>query len=62
MTHSPRPILVTGGHRTGTSWVGKILAAGGEVGLYQRAAQHPAPPWCHERPNPVLVHIYLPRK
>jgi len=31
MTHSPRPILVTGGHRTGTSWVGKMLAAGGEV-------------------------------
>ncbi len=31
MTHSPRPILVTGGHRTSTSWVGKMLAAGGEV-------------------------------
>jgi hypothetical protein len=26
-----RPILVTGAHRTGTTWVGKMLAAGGET-------------------------------
>jgi Sulfotransferase family len=26
-----RPILVTGGHRTGTTWVGKMLAAGGQA-------------------------------
>ena len=26
-----RPILVTGGHRTGTTWVGKMLAASGEA-------------------------------
>lgn len=26
------PILVTGAHRTGTTWVGKMLAAGGEAG------------------------------
>ncbi len=31
-TKSPRPILVTGAHRTGTTWVGKMLAAGGEAG------------------------------
>ena len=31
MNHSKRPILVTGGHRTGTTWVGKMLAAGGET-------------------------------
>ncbi len=27
MDHSQRPLLVTGGHRTGTTWVGKMLAA-----------------------------------
>jgi hypothetical protein len=27
-----RPILVTGAHRTGTTWVGKMLAASGQVG------------------------------
>jgi len=27
----PHPILVTGGHRTGTTWVGKMLAASGEA-------------------------------
>lgn len=27
-----RPILVTGAHRTGTTWVGKMLAASGEAG------------------------------
>jgi hypothetical protein len=26
-----RPILVTGGHRTGTTWVGKMLSASGET-------------------------------
>ncbi len=26
------PLLVTGGHRTGTTWVGKMLAASGQVG------------------------------
>lgn len=26
-----RPILVTGAHRSGTTWVGKMLAAGGDV-------------------------------
>lgn len=30
-TNSHRPILVTGGHRTGTTWVGKMLAASGEA-------------------------------
>ena len=31
MTYSKpsRPILVTGAHRTGTTWVGKMLTAGG---------------------------------
>ena len=24
---APRPILVTGAHRTGTTWVGRLLAA-----------------------------------
>ena len=28
---SPAPILVTGAHRTGTTWVGKMLAASGEA-------------------------------
>ncbi len=32
MKDSPIPILVTGVHRTGTSWVGKMLAASGEAG------------------------------
>jgi hypothetical protein len=31
LNHHQRPILVTGGHRTGTTWVGKMLAAGGEA-------------------------------
>jgi hypothetical protein len=31
MKHSERPILVTGGHRTGTTWVGKMLAADEDV-------------------------------
>jgi hypothetical protein len=31
MTDGHRPILVTGAHRTGTTWVGRMLAAGGEV-------------------------------
>jgi hypothetical protein len=29
--NSNRPILVTGGHRSGTTWVGKMLAAGDQV-------------------------------
>ena len=28
---SPRPILVTGAHRSGTTWVGKMLAAGSQA-------------------------------
>ncbi len=33
MTQQPlhRPILVTGAHRSGTTWVGKMLAAGGQA-------------------------------
>jgi len=31
MQSSSSPILVTGGHRTGTTWVGKMLAASGEA-------------------------------
>jgi hypothetical protein len=31
MPDQPPPILVTGGHRTGTTWVGRMLAAGGET-------------------------------
>lgn len=31
MTSAPRPILVTGAHRSGTTWVGKMLAAADEV-------------------------------
>ena len=31
MKHSERPILVTGAHRTGTTWVGKMLAADEDV-------------------------------
>ena len=27
-----KPILVTGSHRSGTTWVGKMLAATGSVG------------------------------
>ncbi len=30
-TKSRQPILVTGAHRSGTTWVGKMLAAGGEA-------------------------------
>ena len=30
-TNSPAPILVTGAHRSGTTWVGKMLAAGGQA-------------------------------
>ena len=32
MSRNLAPILVTGAHRTGTTWVGKILAAGGQAG------------------------------
>ena len=31
MKNKPSPILVTGGHRTGTTWVGRMLTASGEV-------------------------------
>jgi hypothetical protein len=31
-SHPHAPILVTGAHRTGTTWVGKMLAAGGQAG------------------------------
>lgn len=31
MPETNSPILVTGGHRTGTTWVGKMLAAGGQA-------------------------------
>ncbi len=31
MTRNKQPILVTGAHRTGTTWVGKMLAASGEA-------------------------------
>ena len=31
MTANKRPILVTGAHRSGTTWVGKMLAASGEA-------------------------------
>lgn len=31
MINKPNPILVTGGHRTGTTWVGRMLTASGEV-------------------------------
>jgi len=30
-TKNRSPILVTGGHRTGTTWIGRMLAASGEV-------------------------------
>ena len=30
-TNDRQPILVTGAHRSGTTWVGKMLAAGGEL-------------------------------
>jgi Sulfotransferase domain len=30
-SHPRAPILVTGAHRTGTTWVGKMLAAGGQA-------------------------------
>ena len=32
MSENQIPILVTGAHRSGTTWVGKMLAAGGDVG------------------------------
>lgn len=32
MSHDSSPILVTGSHRSGTTWVGQMLAAGPEVG------------------------------
>jgi hypothetical protein len=32
MTAARQPLLVTGAHRTGTTWTGKMLAAGGEAG------------------------------
>ncbi len=33
MRHPQNPILITGIHRSGTSWLGKMLALGGEVNL-----------------------------
>jgi len=33
--YSKNPILVTGSHRSGTTWVGKILALSPEVGYIQ---------------------------
>ena len=32
LAESPKPILVTGAHRSGTTWVGKMLCAGAEAG------------------------------
>ena len=57
-----RSLLVTGLPRSGTSWVGKMLAAGGRGRLRQRAAQPAAPagplPRRAGRPGhpPVPVH------
>lgn len=31
-TRTPRPILVTGSHRSGTTWIGRMLAASRDVG------------------------------
>ncbi len=33
MRDRPRPVLVTGAHRSGTTWVGRILSASGQVVL-----------------------------
>ena len=53
-TNSQRPILVTGAHRSGTTWVGKMLSASGETGyiseplnkLHRRGVMNaPVPFW-----------------
>src|SRR5262249_23707256 len=61
------PILVTGSHRSGSTWVGKMLAAGGEGGdirepvggLHRRGVREaPIPYWfpylCPENERPYL--------
>lgn len=47
---TPRPILVTGAHRSGTTWVGRVLATAAEVF------------YIHEPLNPNFAPYYLGRK
>ncbi len=62
------PILVTGAHRTGTTWVGKMLAAGGEAlyineplspihrpGIFQPPTEHWYQYICTENEGPFLA-------
>lgn len=47
---TPKPILVTGAHRSGTTWVGRVLATAAEVF------------YIHEPLNPNFAPYYLGRK
>lgn len=68
MTTDHSPILVTGAHRTGTSWVGKMLCASGEAayiseplnvwhrpGVFSAPVEHWYTYICREN-----EHLYLP--
>ena len=49
--HRRRPILVTGAHRSGTTWVGKMLAASREVGYISEPLN------VHHRPGVMRVPV-----
>jgi hypothetical protein len=68
--HTNQPILVTGAHRTGTTWVGKMLAAGGNAafiseplnllhrpGVFIKPVKHWYPYICSDNESDYLVGL-----
>ena len=47
------PLLVTGAHRTGTTWVGKMLALSGEFGYIDEPFRKRSNRGINERPFPT---------
>ena len=57
-----RPILVTGAHRTGTTWVGRLLAAPPGHRLHQRAPECASSARRLRCEGRQLVHLHLSRQ
>lgn len=52
------PILVTGHHRAGTTWIGKMLAASRDVGyIHEPFNPGQRPGICSVRPNRYFTHV-----
>ncbi len=58
-TLSNAPILVTGSHRSGTTWLGKLLAASAGIGYIQEPfnLDHPRPGVCSARLPHWFMHL-----